>query len=326
MSSLPIGDYALLSDRHSAALVSSGGSVDWLCMPRFDSPSIFAALLDDEAGHWSIHPDGEFRVERRYVDGSMVLLTTFDSLAGTLELRDSLVVGDTHDPHALGKHAPHLLARIVTCTRGRVGVSMSFRARPEYGLVTPMTTAVDGGLVATGGADQLTLSSTVPLDVEPDQTSARFELAAAIAPASPWSTRPSAQRDRRCARDLRSLPPPTTPWPAGGRGPGCIRPTKARGASSCATGDGCCRRSASSPPGRSSRRRPPPYPRWSAATATGTTGTAWVRDASLTMEALWVAACPDEADEFFEFMATAAAPVPADRRCRSCSGSAASTT
>ncbi len=111
MSSLPIGDYALLSDRHSAALVSSGGSVDWLCMPRFDGPSIFAAILDDEAGHWSIRPDSAFRAEREYVAGSMVVLTTFHTSAGTLELRDALTLGDARDPHSLGEHAP-------TCSHG----------------------------------------------------------------------------------------------------------------------------------------------------------------------------------------------------------------
>ncbi|MFD0451420.1 trehalase-like domain-containing protein [Rhodococcus aetherivorans] len=83
MSSLPIGDYALLSDRHSAALVSSDGSIDWLCMPRFDSPSIFAAILDDNAGHWSIRPAGEFRVRREYVEGSMVLRTLFHTGGGS---------------------------------------------------------------------------------------------------------------------------------------------------------------------------------------------------------------------------------------------------
>ncbi len=110
MSSVPIGEHALLSDRHSAAMVSSASSVDWLCMPRFDSPSIFAAILDDEAGHWSIHPDSEFRVERQYLPGSMVLLTTFYTSTGILELCDAMALGDTLDPHALGEHAPHLLA------------------------------------------------------------------------------------------------------------------------------------------------------------------------------------------------------------------------
>ena len=61
MSSTPIADHALLSDRHSAALVSREGSVEWLCFPRFDSPSVFGRLLDDEAGHWSIRPAGDFQ-------------------------------------------------------------------------------------------------------------------------------------------------------------------------------------------------------------------------------------------------------------------------
>jgi alpha,alpha-trehalase len=313
MSSLPIGDYALLSDRHSAALVSSGGSVDWLCMPRFDSPSIFAALLDDEAGHWSIHPDGEFRVERRYVDGSMVLLTTFDSLAGTLELRDSLVVGDTHDPHALGKHAPHLLARVVTCTRGRVGVSMSFRARPEYGLVTPMTTVVDGGLVATGGADQLTLSSTVPLDVEPDQTSARFELAAgdracfALEHSALGTERPAVRTGPEIAAAADETLAGWRAWSGlhqAYQGPWCelVRHSgRVLQALSYQPTGAIVAAPTTSLPELVGGDRNWDY-RYS-----------WVRDASMTMQALWVAACPDEAYEFFDFMASAAAGPLTDR-------------
>jgi GH15 family glucan-1,4-alpha-glucosidase len=75
--SVPLADYALLSDRHTAALVSRTGSVDWLCAPRFDSPSLFGRLLDPGAGHFSLRPlDGSADVERRYVDETMVLETT----------------------------------------------------------------------------------------------------------------------------------------------------------------------------------------------------------------------------------------------------------
>ena len=79
MDSLPIGEYALLSDCRSAALVSRDGSVDWLCFPRFDGPSVFCRLLDQAGGHFSIRPVGEFRVSRRYVDQTLVLETTFNT-------------------------------------------------------------------------------------------------------------------------------------------------------------------------------------------------------------------------------------------------------
>ena len=83
VSTTPIADYALLSDRHSAALVSRDGSIDWLCFPRFDSPSIFGRLLGDAAGHWAIRATGATEVTRRYLDRTMVLETTFRTPTGT---------------------------------------------------------------------------------------------------------------------------------------------------------------------------------------------------------------------------------------------------
>src|SRR5206468_597286 len=77
MSMTPIADYALISDCHSAAVVSRGGSIDWLCRPPFDSPAVFARILDQSAGHHSIAPTGAFTAERRYLDRTMVLETTF---------------------------------------------------------------------------------------------------------------------------------------------------------------------------------------------------------------------------------------------------------
>ena len=84
MSTIAIADHALLSDCHSAALVTTGGSVDWLCFPRFDSPGVLGRLLDDDAGHWSITPAAQFESTRRYVDRSMVLETTFTTASGSL--------------------------------------------------------------------------------------------------------------------------------------------------------------------------------------------------------------------------------------------------
>jgi alpha,alpha-trehalase len=89
MDGLPIGDYALLSDCRTAALVSREGSVDWLCFPRFDAPSVFCRLLDPAGGHFAIRPAGEFQASRRYVDQTMVLETAFTSAGGTAVLTDA---------------------------------------------------------------------------------------------------------------------------------------------------------------------------------------------------------------------------------------------
>ena len=100
MDSLPIGDYALLSDCRSAALVSRDGSVDWLCFPRFDGPSVFCRLLDPAGGSFAIRPAGEFQASRRYVDQTLVLETTFTTAHGTAVLTDALAVADSPAPVA----------------------------------------------------------------------------------------------------------------------------------------------------------------------------------------------------------------------------------
>src|ERR1700734_582151 len=112
MSTTPIADYALLSDRHSAALISRAGSIDWLCFPRFDSPSIFGRLLGDEAGHWSISAPGASRVTRRYLDRTMVLETTFHTPTGAVAITDALAMGEGNRGHQLGQNAPHVLLRL----------------------------------------------------------------------------------------------------------------------------------------------------------------------------------------------------------------------
>src|ERR1700739_2944076 len=88
--STPLEDYALIGDCSSAALVSRDGSIDWLCLPRFDSPACFAALLgESEHGRWLIGPAAPVvRSERRYLDGSLILVTMFETADGTVELID----------------------------------------------------------------------------------------------------------------------------------------------------------------------------------------------------------------------------------------------
>jgi alpha,alpha-trehalase len=165
MSTTPIADYALLSDCHSAALVSRAGSIDWLCFPRFDSPAVFARLLDDEGGHWSIRPVGDAGVSRRYVDGSLVLETRFETDGGVVVLTDLLAVGENERGHDLGREAPHALLRRLRCERGRMAMEMEFSPRAEYGVVHPLLIEEPDGILARGGAALLRLSTPVDADV-----------------------------------------------------------------------------------------------------------------------------------------------------------------
>src|SRR5256886_7366298 len=130
MNSLPIGDYALLSDCRSAALVSRAGSVDWLCFPRFDASAVFARILDAGGGHFAIRPAGDFQSSRAYVDQTMVLETTFVTAAGTAVLTDAMAVGRNERGHDLGAGAPGVLLRQLTCTDGEMEVEVSYSPRP----------------------------------------------------------------------------------------------------------------------------------------------------------------------------------------------------
>src|SRR3954449_1106300 len=176
MSSTPIADHAFLSDRHSCALVDRAGSVEWLCFPRFDGPSVFARLLDDDAGHWELRPAGPFEHERRYLERSLVLEQTYRSTTGTVVVTEAMAVGRGETGHDLGAGAPGLVLRRALCVEGEVEMEMEYAPRPEYGLVTPILMPVGGGVRARGGADLLLLCSSVPLEMEGSTATARFTL------------------------------------------------------------------------------------------------------------------------------------------------------
>jgi GH15 family glucan-1,4-alpha-glucosidase len=129
----------------------------------FDSPSVFGRLLDDTAGHWSIRPAGKYKAVRRYLARTLVLETTFRTPGGTLVVTDALEMGAGNRGHTLGERAPHLLIRLIACVAGAVDVEMSYAPRPEYGLLRPLLSHVDGGVTARGGAEWLVLSSPEPM-------------------------------------------------------------------------------------------------------------------------------------------------------------------
>lgn len=128
----PIGDYGIIGDCRSAALISRHGSIDWLCWPWFDSPSIFAALLDvEKGGFWRIAPSGEYAAQRRYRPGTNVLETEFQTNSGTLRVTDCMPVYDQQ------YEREHLLPdreilRVIECTAGEVQLDAVFSPAPRY--------------------------------------------------------------------------------------------------------------------------------------------------------------------------------------------------
>lgn len=164
-----IEDYALLGDCHSAALVSRDGSIDWLCMPRFDSGACFAALLGDaDNGRWAITPRGPFTARRRYLPGTMVLETEFQTPGGVCRVTDCLVVGDRH---------PTLIRRVEGVS-GSVTLGLELVIRFDYGSIVPwVRTLADGRLMAIAGPDTLVLHTPVPLHGEDLHTCGEFTVA-----------------------------------------------------------------------------------------------------------------------------------------------------
>lgn len=242
MDSLPIGDYALLSDCRSAALVSRDGSVDWLCFPRFDSPSVFCRLLDPAGGHFAIQPTGEFHASRRYVHQTMVLETVFSAAAGTAVLTDALAVGRNERGHDLGAHSPSMLLRRLACTNGEIEAEISYSPRPEYGLVHPILIRVTGGLAVRGSADRLLLSTPVSFAVDEGAATARIRLTAGQAAAFAVGLGQMAGPRKRRGPQMTSWPGSRTRWKAGGPGRRFTKPTKVHGGSLSTIPGGCCRR------------------------------------------------------------------------------------
>jgi GH15 family glucan-1,4-alpha-glucosidase len=158
----PIADYALISDCHSAALVSTGGSIDWLCMPRFDSGSLVGRLLDwERGGHLSIAPtDRSATSSRRYVDRTLVLETVFEAGGDEARVLDCFTVrrGGAQKPH-------RELLRIVEGVRGRMSLRLDFRPRYDYGEVRPWIRRLGPrSWSAIGGDDALFVSADAEIE------------------------------------------------------------------------------------------------------------------------------------------------------------------
>ncbi len=161
----PIEDYAIIGDGRSAALISRSGSLDWLCWPRFDSPSLFTAILDeDRGGRFSIAPVQPFRSERCYLGETNVLRTRLFAARGELTLTDFMPVHGGIDARR-SLHPGHEIVRNVRCGAGEVEVEIAFDPRPLYALLQPRIHQLGklGFRVEAGRGRLLTLLTDAPL-------------------------------------------------------------------------------------------------------------------------------------------------------------------
>jgi alpha,alpha-trehalase len=307
MDNLPIGDYALLSDCRSAALVSRAGSVDWLCFPRFDSPAVLARILDPAGGHFAIRPVGDFEASRAYAGQTMVLETTFRTAAGTAVLTDAMAVGRNERGHDLGAGSPGVLLRQLACTNGEIDVEVSYAPRPEYGLIHPILEEVPGGLAARGGAGRLLLSAPDGFHVDGATASSRLHLTAgqtvmfALQHAPIWDPPLAAWAADKIAARLADTVEGWRSWSA-------IHQTYEGPWRELVHHSGRVLQALTfAPTGAIVAAPTTSLPETVGGERNWDYRYTWVRDACLTMEALWVAACPDEADKFFGFLAEAAA-------------------
>jgi alpha,alpha-trehalase len=184
----PIADYAFISNCHTGALVAPDGSVDWLCVPRFDSPSVFTTLLDRQAGSFRFGPFAiDHPTARHYEPGTNVYRTTWKTPSGWLVVRDALTLGpagveDTVTPHTrppTDDDADHLLVRTVTCLEGTAQVELVCEPVFDYGRAAAEWSLVDGdrhAADATGAGTTLRLYSDLALGIEGGRVRARHVL------------------------------------------------------------------------------------------------------------------------------------------------------
>jgi len=312
--SKPIADYGLLSDCTTSALVARDGSIDWLCLPRFDAPAVFAAILDPEAGHWSIRPSGEYEIERGYADGSLVLETTFTTETGSVVLRDALAFVDGQRGHDIGLDAPHELLRSVEGLSGTVELVLELAPRPEYGLVHPLFRRTEDGGRTFGGPNQVAVRAGVPVSIEDGTMTASFTVAEGervgfslrwIPPEAretPGATAPetAAARIADTTETWRSWEAEHSVYEGSQRELVRLGSRVLQGLTYRPTGAIVAAPTTSLPEAVGGERN------WDYRYS-------WIRDASLTLQALYIGACPDEAGEFISFMTSSAGGGASDR-------------
>jgi GH15 family glucan-1,4-alpha-glucosidase len=301
--SRPIADYALLGDCHSAALVSSDGCVEWWCPARFDSRSVFARLLDPSAGHFSITPVEHYEIAREYEPDTMVLRTTFTTASGTLRLSDALALEPGARGHEIGLRSPHVLVRVAEALSGSMEITVEFAARPEYGLVVPRLEPTSDGLRTVGGPDTLLLATATALDLADGTARARITLRAGERATFAVHHREGmAQTDFALLDVAAALEDTIAGWRSW-----MGEHERYDGAYADAVNRSALVLQALTyqPSGAIVAAPTTSLPEILGGEANWDYRFAWLRDASLTLRALWIAACPHEAARYLDWMARA---------------------
>jgi len=187
----PIADYGFLSDCHTGALVASDGSIEWMCLPHFDSPSAFGALLDRGAGSWRVGPYGVYvPAGRRYIPGTNVIETTWMTAQGWLRVVDALTIGPWHDNKHGSSHtrpptdydADHLVVRMIECIQGQVQIEIVCEPMLDYGATPAHWSVVESGeegvcmMDATDDVTAFRLFSDVRLGIEGNRAHGRHTM------------------------------------------------------------------------------------------------------------------------------------------------------
>ncbi|MCY4448747.1 MAG: glycoside hydrolase family 15 protein [Chloroflexi bacterium] len=163
MPYLPIHEYGLIGDMNSCALVSSGGSIDWACFPRFDSPSVFAAVLDDaKGGRCSLSGQGTYSARQRYLPDTTVLETLYEAEHGAASVCDFMTRAPARSPDA-----PHEIIRMIEGVRGSIGMRLVFQPRLDYARGETTLSVTRNGVLASHPEGVLALVSDLPFTIEP---------------------------------------------------------------------------------------------------------------------------------------------------------------
>jgi GH15 family glucan-1,4-alpha-glucosidase len=307
VASTPIADYGLLADCNSAALVSLDGSIDWLCLPRYDSSALFAQMLDPQGGHWSIRPAGKHRAQRRYLPGTLVVETTFTTSSGKVRLLDAMAFAPGQRAHDLGFDAPHELLRSVEGVEGEVELVLELGPRPEYGLVKPLFRAEGDGGRTFGGPNRIAVRASVPVEIEDSTMRAAFTVGEGdrlgfslrwapvehAAPPEPTPPDEVADRIEDTAEGWRSWEAEHDIYEGPHRELVRLSSRVLKGLTYRPTGAIVAAPTTSLPETVGGERN------WDYRFS-------WIRDSSLTIEALYIGACSDEAEEFVSFMTSSA--------------------